>query len=328
MSRHAWVSGGSGFVGINVVRELLRQDWAVTLFCRPTANLHDLQGLPIQVMHGDLTRADDVLASMPENTDTVFHIAADTSIWSRHNHRQTCVNTEGTRHVIDAANSRQVRRFVHTSSFATWGIQAQTINEQTIPSTKQHWINYIKTKSQARDLVLDAAQQGLSAVILCPSHILGPYDRYNWSRMFQMLASNSLPGIPPGSGAFADVREIAKAQVKAADTGQSGEQFILGGNEINYLSLLQEAARQLNVTTPTRTTPSWVLKVAAQGMNLISSLTNKEPRITPESVAMITSHMRCDSSKAEQILGYHQTAIPELLRVTLEWLDQQQLLVR
>lgn len=328
MSRHAWVSGASGFVGINVVHELARQGWRVSIFCRPTANLDDLQGLQLNVRHGDLTRADDVLGSMPQDIDTVFHIAADTSVWPRNDTRQTRVNVDGTRHVIEAAMQRRARRMVHTSSFATWGIQHGIINENTPPSTDHHWINYIRTKCAARDLVLDAAAQGLDAVILCPGHILGPYDRHNWARMFLMLADGSLPGVPPGSGAFADVREIARAQVRAADDGNAGEQFLLGGQSISYLELLQQAAEQLKVPPPRRTTPAWVLKSAARVMNLISHLTGKEPRITPEAAAMITGHMHCDSSKAERALGYHQTPISELLAVTLQWLDAQNLLVR
>ncbi len=326
MSRRAWVTGASGFVGINVVRELAVQGWDISIFCRSTANLDDLQDLSLDVHYGDLTSAGEVLDSMPENIDTVFHIAADTSVWSRHNERQTRVNVDGTRHVINAAIQRKVRRMVHTSSFGTWGIQSGTINEQTPPSTAHHWINYIRTKCAARDLVLDAAQQQLSAVIMCPGHILGPYDRHNWARMFIMLANGSLPGIPPGSGAFSDVREIAKAQVRAADTGASGEQFLLGGQSISYLELLQQAAEQLGVAQPTRSMPAVLLKVLAGIMQMGGRATGREPRITPEAAAMITGHMHCDSSKAEQQLGYRQTPISELLSVTLEWLNKQGLL--
>ncbi len=328
MSRHAWVSGASGFVGVNVVRELVSQGWQVTIFCRPTADLRDLQDIPVEVRHGDLISADDVLASMPENTDTVFHIAADTSVWSRHNDRQTRVNVAGTRHVLAAAAQRGVRRMVHTSSFATWGIQSGIINENTPPSTTHHWINYIKSKCLARDLVLEAVAGGLAAVIICPGHILGPYDRQNWARLFILLSQGALPGIPPGSGAFSDVRQIAKAQIAAADAGQPGEQFLLGGPSVSYLALLQQAAAHLQLPQPQRTTPAWLLKCAARVMQAGSVITGREPRITPEAAAMITNHMHCDSSKAEQALGYQQTPISELLQVTLEWLDQHSLLAK
>lgn len=326
MSRRAWVSGASGFVGINVVRELASQGWDITVFCRPTADLSDLTDLQLDVRHGDLTLANDVLASMPKDTDSVFHIAADTSVWSRYDNRQTRVNIDGTRHVIDAAMHYGVRRMVHTSSFATWGIQHGIINENTPLSTDHHWINYIKTKCAARDLVLDAVKQGLSAIILCPGHILGPYDRHNWARLFLMLAAGSLPGVPPGSGAFADVRQIAKAQLKAVDIDANGEQFLLGGQSISYLELLQQAAAQLQVKAPRRSTPAWVLKSLSRVLQAASRVTGKEPRITPEAAAMITGHMHCDSSKAEQTLNYQQTPISELLMVTLQWLDEQQLL--
>lgn len=326
MSQHALVTGATGFVGSNLVRQLLLQGWRVTAFCRRSSDLRDLPATDIQIRFGDLTDPASLHQAMSERPDCLFHTAADTSVWSGHRQRQHLINVEGTRHVVTAALQHQVSRLVYTSSFATWGLQRRRIDETTPVETNAHWIHYIRSKASARDIVLDAVrQQGLPAVILCPGHILGPHDRHNWARLFIMLAQQTLPGVPPGSGAFADVEEVAKAHISAASHGAIGEQYLLGGTEVSYLALLQRAAKLLQVPAPQHTTPAWLLKSLARVLHWRSKITGIEPRITLEAAALVTAHMHCDSSKAMRELNYRITELDPLLRKTLNWLRQQDL---
>ena len=327
MSKHALVTGASGFVGTNLVLQLLQQGWQVSALCRPSSDLRDLPVADLQICHGDLTDAESIGKAVAQKPEFIFHTAADTSVWRGHRQRQWRVNVEGTRHVVEAAIKYNIDKLVYTSSFATWGLQAQRFDETSQPDLGAQWIAYIRSKASARDIVLDAAAaHGLNAVLLCPGHILGPYDRHNWARLFIMLAQQKLPGVPPGSGAFADVEEVAKAHVRAAAVGRAGEQYLLGGAEASYLDLLQQAAHILKVSAPQRTTPAWLLKTAATVLHWQSKFTGKEPRITPEGAAMVTAHMRCDSSKAMRELDYQITPTDTLLRKTLCWLSDQQLL--
>lgn len=329
MSQHALVTGASGFVGANLVRQLLQQGWRVSILCRRSSQLDDLPVADIRICYGDLTDAASISKAMAAKPDCVFHAAADTSVWRGHRQRQWRVNVDGTRHVVQAAVEHQLAKLVYTSSFATWGFQPERFDETSPPDSNAQWINYIRSKASARDIVLDAvARHGLNAILLCPGHILGPFDRHNWARLFILLAQQKLPGVPPGSGAFADVEEVAKAHVRAAMVGRMGEQYLLGGAEIGYLQLLQQAAGMLAVPPPQRTTPACLLKTAAWLLHWPGLITGREPRITPEGAAMVCAHMRCDSSKAMRELGYQITDVDRLLHKTLHWLDQQQLLQR
>lgn len=327
VAQHALVTGASGFVGINLLHELLQQGWQVSIFCRPESNLQYLPEADIRVHFGDLTDAASLNKALAPQPDCIFHCAADTSVWSGHRQRQNRVNIDGTGNVVAAAVRHGIGKLVYTSSFATWGFQSQCFDEHSPPVTNAHWINYVRSKAHARDIVLDAvAKHGLHALILCPGHILGPYDQHNWSRLFIMLAQQRLPGVPPGSGAFADVQEVARAHVMAASVGQPGEQYLLGGHSVSYLQLLQRAAAMLGVAAPQRSTPAWLLHALARILQVPGMISGKEPHITPEGAAMVTAHMQCDSSKAMQMLGYRQTAIDVLLRKTLDWLAAEQLL--
>ncbi len=321
MSLNAFVTGATGFVGSNLVRELHQQGWNVTVFARPSSSLEDICDVPVTVHLGNLDDADAVLHALPERTDAVFHVAASTSVWARNNTAQSRVNIEGTRSVIEAAVQKNARRLIYTSSFTTWGLQQGVINERSPRTDTSDWINYVRTKHISQLMVQDAVLQGrLDAVILCPAHILGPGDRHNWSTMLRMVQLGTLPGAPPGGGSFADVREVAKAHIAAYHLGAKGEAYLLGGEDASFLELIHLAGELLGKRVPSRATPGWVLRCAARVKSLVAGVTGKEPDITPESAVMIIHHMCCDSSRAQAVLGYRSTPTRSLLQDTIDWL--------
>ncbi len=327
MSHTAFVTGATGFVGINLVHELARQGWETTVLARPTSSLVDIQSLPIRIKQGDITNVYMLEKAIPKNVDCVFHVAASTNVWSKNNAQQRLVNVEGTRNVMEAAITQDARRMIHTSSFVVWGFQPEIFDEQSTRLTNAQWINYVRTKTEAEQVIRDAVLGSrIDAVILNPGHILGPYDRHNWSRMIRMVDQGNLPGVPPGGGVFADVREIAKAQIAAFHQGHRGQNYLLGGVAADYLDLVKIVGELLNRKVPEKPTPAWLLRSVGRVKAMIARYTDREPDITPESAAMITNHMHCDSSKAIEKLGYSETPIRELLEETCRWMKTAGLL--
>jgi dihydroflavonol-4-reductase len=258
---------------------------------------------------------------MPENVDAVFHVAASTNVWSGNNDEQDRINIGGTRNVIEAAVQNHAGRLIHTSSFTTWGFQDTLLTEHSPRSDKTDWINYVRTKYIAEELIKEAVNEDrLDAVILSPAHILGPGDRRNWSRMVRMVQQEKLPGVPPGGGAFSDVREVAKAHIAAFTRGERGETYLLGGEDVSFLEVIQIVGEILNKPVPARSTPGWQLKLAARVKALLAGMTGKEPDITPESAVMIIHHIKCDSSRAQAVLNYKFTPIRPLIQDTIDWL--------
>jgi nucleoside-diphosphate-sugar epimerase len=326
MTLSAFVTGATGFVGTHLVRELANEGWRVTALARKTSPLEDLEGLGIEFRHGDITDRDSLMDAVPDGVDAVFHVAASTNVWSPNNLLQTRINVEGTQNVVDAAMKRRAGRLVHTSSFIVWGFQSEVVTEQTRRLENADWINYVRTKWQAENVIDDAIARGLDAVILNPAHILGPGDRRNWSRVIRLVDSGSLPGIPPGGGAFSDVQEVAKAHVRAFHAGRKGERYLLGGEETKFIDVIHLAGELLGRSVPRRATPAWLLRAAARLYSFRSMLTRLEPDLTPESAAMITRHIHCDSSKAVNELGYRFTPVRPLLVGTIDWMRQKGLL--
>jgi dihydroflavonol-4-reductase len=327
MSLTAFVTGATGFVGSRLAAELCSQGWAVHVLARPSSSLQDLGELPVVVHRGDVVDAASIAAALPENSDAVFHVAASTNLWSRKNPDQTRVNIEGTRNMLDAAVAGGVRRFVHTSSFVTWGFQDTVINEDSPRTDRFDWINYVRTKHESEQHVLDAARDGrIDAVILNPGNVLGPGDRHNWSRLFRLIQQGKLHGAPPGGGNFCDVGEVARAHVRAWHDGGTGQRYLLGGEFASYLEAIRIAGEILDRRVPSRATPPWLLNAIARLSAALAKFTGREPDITPEGAAIVTHTIRCDSSKAKRELGYRSAPLHEMIHDTIEWMREQGLL--
>jgi dihydroflavonol-4-reductase len=321
MNLRAFVTGASGFVGMNLVQQLVEQNWQVTALVRQNSPLEDIRDLGLDLREGDLTDANSVREAMPLELDCVFHVAASTNIWSRNNQVQTRVNIGGTRNVVEAAIKHGAKRMVHTSSFVVWGFVEDVLSEQSSRLENADWINYVRNKHEAELVVKEAvSNRELDAVILNPAHILGPGDRRNWSRVIRLVNEDNLPGVPPGGGAFADVREVARAHIQAYHHGRKGENYLLGGPDTLFLDVVKMTGDILNKKVPGRATPAWLLKLVAKVYVAVAAVTGKEPDLTPEGAALITRHIKCDSSKAIRELDYRYTPVRELLTETVNWL--------
>ena len=327
MSLTAFVTGASGFVGSNLVQVLHRQGWQVHVLARPTSSLADIDGIPVTVHQGDITDSDALAAAMPEGLDAVFHVAASTNFWSRNNAAQDRVNIDGTRNMIRTSVRAGARRFVHTSSFTSWGFRNGELDEQSERTDSSDWINYVRSKHRAEEIVLAAVDSGsIDAVILNPAHILGPGDRHNWSRMIRMAHEGKLYAGPPGSGNFADVREVAKAHIEAFHRGGSGEKYLLGGEYSSFCELVALAGAVLGVRVPSRPAPAFVMKAWGHTSAFLAGISGREPDVTPESAAMVAYHVSCNSGKAQEALDYRFTPIRTLIEDTVKWMKEKGLL--
>ena len=316
----AFVTGGTGFLGINLIEQLLAKKWEVVALHRPTSSMKDLRKKDIQLVEGSITAPDSLGAALPENVDAVFHVAGNTSMWSRRNKIQTRDNVEGTRNMVDAALERRARRFIHTSSIAFYGHHEQHIDEETRSNAIDSPMNYNRTKYLAEIEVRRGIDRGLDAVIINPADIIGPYDYRGWSQLFILIDRQKLPGVAPAIHTFCHAREVALAHIAAFHKGRTGENYLLGGVEIDFASLAREIGSLLGKPTPKRPTPAWILKLIGRLSLWASYITGKEPDITPEKVFLVTHNMLCNSKKAERELDYHPASLESMLDDCYRWM--------
>lgn len=321
----AVVTGATGFLGGHLVRLLCDRGYQVRALYRSESTLATLRGLPVETFRGDISDVPSLDAALTGKPELLFHVAASTASWKPKFAEQTRINVGGTRNVVQAALRAGVGRMVHTSSVAVYGLTDEVISETSPQLGRGSWINYSDTKARGEDEVRVGIKAGLDAVICNPTHIFGPGDTHNWARLILMVDQQKLPGVPPGSGAFVDVREAALAHIHAAERGVSGENYLLGGEETTFLDLVQRIGRQLGKPTPSKPIPAIALKAVAQAKDWLSRLTGREPDLTPESVAFVCHHMHCDIRKAKAQLDLKVTPLDHLLADTVQWLREQKL---
>ena len=323
MTQTAFVTGATGFLGLNLVQQLTEQGWTVTALHRPSSNLTYLKRFPVTLAVGEIEDPASLQQAMPEGLDAVFHVAGDVSFWSGHKARQTRTNVDGTRNVLAVARAKGVKRFLHTSSIAVYGIQPGEFDETAAHLGLGSWINYLHTKALAEQEVQKAAGEGLDAVILNPANIVGPYDSANWGRLFRLVADDKLPGVPPGEAPFSDVGEVAKAHVTAFERGRTGENYILAGTQATYLEAFQVVGRLLRHKVADKPIPAALLRAAGWLSERGSRLSHKEPVMTPEMAALLSLTLRCRSDKAAHELGYESVPLEAMFEDCYRWLKAE-----
>ena len=317
------LTGGGGFLGRHLTRELVAAGAEVRALSRRSDTDSVLAGLGATPVRGDITDPASVRAAMA-GVDAVFHTAADTNTWRPNNDAQTLTNVGGAANLLAAAKAAGVRAFMHTSSVSAYShLVHGTLREDVPQRGGDSWINYERSKFLAEQAV---RASGLPCIIFQPAHIFGPGDTHNWSRLIRLVDTGKLPGVPPGSGAFADVREIAKAQVRAWRKGKFGETYLLGGEHASFLELISRIGAILGRKTPSRPTPAFALKTYARVLYLISLLSRKKPEITPEAAEFTCHHLSVDSRKAIAELDYRQTNLNVLLSDTIAWMRTEGML--
>ena len=315
------VTGATGFLGGHLLAQLHAAGAGISAIARSPEAARQLAQAGVRPVHGALDDAVELREAMVEATDCVFNVAADTSSWRGHAERQMHTNVEGTRAVLAAAQACGVRRFVHTSSVSAYGQQDGVLDEDSPRLGVRSWITYERSKALAEDLVLEAGARGaMETVIVNPAHVLGPGDRHNWARLFLLIDQEKLPGAPPGSGAFADVREVARAQVAAALRPVAGRRYLLGGEHASFLELVQMIASTLGRKVPARALPATLLRMHARVLDLASMVSGREPQLTPQAVSYTCHNLRVDSTRAIRDLDYRLTPLSTLVEETCAWL--------
>jgi len=328
MKKRVFITGATGFLGTNLLKLLIKQDLQIFAIKRDTSNLDAFAEMDLQWRNGDLLDYDSLDKACPADLDFIFHLAADTNMWAANNKRQTRVNLQGTQNIIRLAQQKKVKRLIHTSSIAAYGLHDEVITEQTPQLGNQCFANYYKTKHESELLVKAAVHSAdLDAVILNPCHLVGPWDRNNWSQMLTMVAQGTLPGVPPGYGSFCHISEVAKAHWQAALFGKKGHNYILSGADASFVEFIRKIGLLLNKKVPTKPIPHWVLSIIGQLSVWGAKLTGKEPDMTPEKVLIVSEVLKVSSKKAQNELNYNTNiTLHEMLNDCYQWMKQEKMI--
>ena len=244
----AFVTGGTGFVGGAVVRRLLFEGHEVVALVRPGADTRQLDGLPVERVHGDLADP-DALRRGVAGCRWVFHVAALYSYWGHSWDEFHQANVEGTRRVLEAALDAGATRIVHTSSIATLGLPTDgSPGTEDTPSSLADMIGpYKRSKFLAEDLAREYVRRGAPVVIVNPAAPIGVADLKPTptGKIVVDFLNGRMPAYVDTGLTIVDVEDVARGHLLAAERGEVGERYILGGENLTLrqvLDILAEVA--------------------------------------------------------------------------------------
>ena len=300
------VTGGTGFVGSQVVAELVRRGDAVRVLHRATSKLIMLDGLPVEHFLGDVLEPEAVARAVA-GCELVFHVAAVASYWRTQREQVYRVNVEGTRIVMEACLAAGVSRVVHTSSVAAIGIprNGQPADESATFDAFSATFAYADSKHRAEAVVLQAVARGLPAVIVNPGAVYGAGDHNLISgSMVLELARRSVPLVPAGGLCVVDVDAVVLGHLAAAARGRIGERYILGGENLTLLEVATEICAVVGQRPPRTTVPVWTLPPAALAVDALNRARFGPPVVSGEQIRMAGLRVFYDSAKAVRELSY------------------------
>lgn len=329
---NCFVTGASGFIGANVVRELLARGHRVKALLRPNADLRGLSGLNFERIDGDL-HDHKALATGLRGCDWCFHIAASYYLWLRDYAPMYAANVDGTRNIIEAATKAGCSRIVYTSTVGCIGLPGTLPGEDKPPSDEtaqtkpQHLSNHYKiSKWQAEQIALKlASPQGGNApvIIVNPSAPVGPYDvkPTPTGQVIVDFLNRKMPAYLDTGLNWVHVRDVAIGHILAAEKGRIGQRYILGNIEGNWtmhemFAVLQEIT---GIPAPRIQIPYSMAWVAAFLDESISKFTGKPPRAPMAGVKMAGQKMFFNPAKAVRELGMPQTPPRQALAHAVAW---------
>lgn len=317
------VTGGTGHIGNVLVRELLNSGEKVRVVIPSFEDDSPLDGLEVEKVEGDVLDYTSLIRAF-NGADIVYHLAGIVSITSAKKQLLYNVNINGTKNVIDACLECNVKRLVYTSSVHAFVEPplGTPIVESTEIDPKKVTGDYAKTKATATLEVKKAIKQGLDAVIVHPSGVIGPYE-YKLSNTGQMIidyVNKKIPGCIEGAYDFVDVRDVASGIILACKNGINGDNYILSGERVTIDELFRMLESITKINSPTFKVPSWMAMVISPFMQAYSAIKKSKPIITPYSIHTLSSNSQISHEKAEKMLGYSHRPMINTIKDTVDWL--------
>lgn len=330
---NCFVTGASGFIGANLVHELVARGHRVRALLRPGAGLRGLEGVAFERVEGDITEKSDLLAEKMRGCDWCFHVAASYALWLPDYEPMFAANVLGTQKVIRAAFKAGCARIVYTSTVGCMGLPKPSPEGKIIPSDETTPVSetqmtnpYKLSKWQAEVAARDLARQGAPVVIVNPSAPVGPRDvkPTPTGQMVLDFRNRAMPAYLDTGLNFVHVRDVAIGHILAAEKGRVGERYILGSQDGN-LTLRQafETLSQLTgVSAPKFQVPHSMALAAAHVNEWLAKLTGKPPKAPLAGVRMAAYKMWFNPAKAIRELGLPQTPPKQALADAVEWFEQ------
>lgn len=323
------VTGGAGFVGSHLVRQLSR-DQPIAVLEKPGANLSRLADLVetgrVQIRPADIRNRLEVENAL-EGCRRVFHLAANPRLWTHPKGDFLRVNFHGARHVMEGA-LRRGARVIHcsTESILTRARQAGSIGADQVVPPDEVVGPYCRSKHRAEVFALALGQKGHPVVVVNPTLPIGPGDPGSTppGRLILDFCLGKRREVIKAEVNLVDVRDCATAMAIAMEKGIPGRRYLLGGENFTIRELFEKLAAITGLPGPRFTVPWPVALLAAWVEETLADVaTRHEPAATLTGVILARRRMSFDAGPSLAALGATIRPAVDSLRDAVVWLAHQ-----
>jgi nucleoside-diphosphate-sugar epimerase len=317
MSGWTLVTGGTGFLGAHLVRQLVARGEKVRVLARGG-------GVPdgAEKVVGDVVQdLETPLEKAMEGCERIYHLAGFVSRDPDDGQRMMRVHIDGTRRVLDAAKGRRVV-VASTSGTVAVSREPEPIADESWPYATEivgNWPYYLSKIYQEK-----LALTYKNVVVVNPSLLLGPGDeRQSSTGDVKKFLRKEIPIVPPGGVNFVDARDAASATISAMERGRPGERYLLGGPNWTLEEFFGRLSRASKVRAPRWRLPDKLALGATSLLEHAYKALHKQAPVDRISVEMSQVFWYCDSSKAARELGFVSRDPGETLDDTIRDLRQR-----
>ena len=317
-----FITGATGFIGSNLVEALNEREIEPLVLRRETSSLKLLEGLSYESVIGDILDAPETLADAMSGCDWVFHIAALSDYRWQDEELINKVNVGGTSNLLTAAKKKGISRFIFTSSLSALGIpnEGDSMDESNEFNLPPERFPYGYSKYLAEIEVRKAVDEGLEAIILNPTAVVGPRGFNTIVGALVIEASKGrLRFYPSGGMNVVAVEDVVAGHIAAAERGGVGENYILAGDNITYREAFTLGCEMFNQSPPIGEIPDWILPPAAALFSVLYKVFGDKVPLEANQIRLAGKKVYADGSKAVRELGISQTPFRIAAQEALEW---------
>lgn len=327
-----FVTGGTGFLGRETIRELLASGIGVRAMVR------DVRARLPEGAEAVLASFAPASPGMPldqalNGTDAVLHLAGKVSRDPNDASEMHALHVEATRLLLQAMERARVPKMVLASTSGTIAVnkKPRVVNETEDAALEVigRWPYYVSKRLQEQEVLRWNKAGKIEAVILNPSLLLGPGDdRLSSVGDVHKILHGRMPALTDGTMAIVDVRDTAAAFVAALSRGRPGERYLLNGANMRVRAFVDRVAQIGGVSAPMLKLPEKWAVLGAKLLEGLAHATDRLPPIDAVSVEMSCHHWGCSSTKAERELGFRARDPHQTLTDTVRDLERRGLFKR
>ncbi len=319
----AFVTGGSGFIGRHLIRQLVDKGYSVNALARSPESITIVESLGATAVPGDITDVESMRLGMA-GSDVVFHVAAWYKVGDPDGMKAETINVGGTRKVLRLAHELGIPKIIYTSTVSVFGDTQGHLVDETYYNGGPFLTEYDRTKWLAHyKVAIPLIEKGAPIIIAMPGGVYGPGDTSLIAEQMRLFY-RGLPAVPAPETTitYAHVEDVAAGHILLAEKGRIGESYILAGPAIPLGEMIDFWAYLTGKSASPLRIPGSMVRPLSPLLGALQLALNLSPTFSAESAAIAGATYMARADKARAELGWETRPLQTGMLETLSWIAE------